>query len=117
MGIVSELRDGLTSLMTGAGTAADIGIAPNKSTATESTDPAQYNWAKIVGPPGATGATGAAGPTGATGPAGATGASGPTGATGPQGPTGPMGPAAPAQTVVLPFLGTSATLTNVAPAG
>lgn len=100
-----------------------IGVAPNKPTATESTDPAQYSWAKIVGPPGATGATGAtgaAGPTGATGPTGAigpTGSTGPTGATGPQGPTGPMGPAAPAQTVVLPFLGTSATLTNIAPAG
>lgn len=59
-----------------------IGVAPNRLTPVESSDPADYSWAKIegpTGPPGAPGATGAPGPVG------------PVGSTGPAGPPGPPG--------------------------
>ncbi|WP_028983339.1 tail fiber domain-containing protein [Sporolactobacillus terrae] len=50
-----------------------IGIAYNKSTATESTNASDYQWSKFQGPqgvPGPTGQTGATGPTGSQGPVG-----------------------------------------------
>lgn len=56
-----------------------LGVAYNKSTATESTNYSDYSWSLIKGDKGDRGATGA---TGATGPQGATGATGPQGATG-----------------------------------
>lgn len=57
-----------------------IGMAHNKTTATESTNAVDYVWSLILGPQGPTGATGATGP------------QGPTGNTGPQGVQGPVGP-------------------------
>jgi hypothetical protein len=71
-----------------------IGIAVNKSSATESTTATDYSWSLIKGDKGDTGLTGPAGPTGATGntgPQGIQGVAGPTGATGPQGPAGADG--------------------------
>lgn len=56
-----------------------LGVAYNKSTATESSNYSDYSWSLIKGDKGDRGATGA---TGATGPQGATGAQGPTGPTG-----------------------------------
>ena len=56
-----------------------LGVAYNKSTATESTNYSDYSWSLIKGDKGDRGATGA---TGAKGDKGATGAQGPTGATG-----------------------------------
>lgn len=44
-----------------------IGIAPNKTTATESATPADYTWALIQGPQGIQGVQGIQGPTGADG--------------------------------------------------
>lgn len=65
-----------------------LGVAYNKSTATESTNYSDYSWSLIKGDKGDHGATGATGPQGATG---ATGAKGDKGATGAQGPTGATG--------------------------
>ncbi|MDZ5509509.1 tail fiber domain-containing protein [Enterococcus cecorum] len=62
-----------------------IGIAYGKTSPTESTNYADYQWSLIQGPQGVQG------PQGATGPRGATGNTGATGATGPQGPQGPTG--------------------------
>ena len=62
-----------------------LGVAYNKSTATESTNYSDYSWSLIKGDKGDRGATGA------TGPQGATGAKGDRGATGAQGPTGATG--------------------------
>lgn len=59
-----------------------IGLAYNKTTQTESTNPADYTWSLIQGPQGPQGNTGSQGPQGSTGPQGNTGA---TGATGPAG--------------------------------
>lgn len=61
-----------------------IGIANNKPTASEGTNPADYTWSRYVGADGSDGAPGATGP---TGPAGAPGTSGAPGATGPAGAT------------------------------
>lgn len=62
---------GTTGFTTGAwSNQTYLGIAVNKTTAVESTNPADYSWSKIEGPIGATGATGSTGPTGAVGPAG-----------------------------------------------
>lgn len=75
-----------------------MGIAYNKTTATESATYADYSWSLIQGPQGPTGATGSTGATGATGQTGATGPmgnQGPVGNTGPQGPTGPTGATGP----------------------
>ncbi|UOQ93421.1 hypothetical protein MUO14_24140 [Halobacillus shinanisalinarum] len=47
-----------------------IGIAKNKTTGTESTNPDDYSWSLIKGPKGDAGATGPKGETGATGPQG-----------------------------------------------
>ncbi|MDR7237112.1 H-type lectin domain-containing protein [Neobacillus drentensis] len=63
-----------------------MGIAYNKSSATESSVYTDYAWSLIEGPTGPTGATGA---TGSQGPAGATGPQGQTGSAGPTGPRGP----------------------------
>ena len=64
-----------------------IGIAYNKTTATESNNPDDYAWSLIQGPQGIPGETGPQGPEGPEGP------QGPIGATGPQGPEGQPGPA------------------------
>lgn len=60
-----------------------IGIAYNKTTSTESTNPADYTWALIQGAKGDTGSPGATG---------AKGDIGPVGPVGPQGVPGPIGP-------------------------
>ena len=65
-----------------------IGIAYNKTTQVESTNPGDYEWSLIQGPQGPQGQTGATGP---QGPQGQTGATGDTGAQGPQGNTGATG--------------------------
>ncbi|SEH78544.1 phage minor structural protein, N-terminal region [Halobacillus karajensis] len=66
-----------------------IGIAPNKLTQTEGTDPADYTWSKYEGPKGDKGDQGDTGPQGPEGPTGPTGPEGPQG---PQGIEGPQGP-------------------------
>ena len=65
-----------------------LGVAYNKSTATESTNYSDYSWSLIKGDKGDKGATGAIGPQGPQGVKGDTGA---TGDRGPQGATGPTG--------------------------
>ncbi|GGB56893.1 hypothetical protein GCM10011409_38080 [Lentibacillus populi] len=47
-----------------------IGVAPNKLTETESTNPADYTWSKYVGPQGPKGTQGPTGPEGPRGPQG-----------------------------------------------
>ncbi|MCU4863106.1 tail fiber domain-containing protein [Bacillus cereus] len=59
-----------------------MGIAYNKTTATESTNYADYSWSLIKGDKGATGSTGATGPTGPKGDQGLQGIAGPKGADG-----------------------------------
>ncbi|MGP4061513.1 phage tail spike protein [Halobacillus sp. H74] len=56
-----------------------IGIAHNQTTSTESTNPADYTWSKILGPQGPTGPEGDRGPTGPEGPQGIEGPQGPDG--------------------------------------
>lgn len=63
-----------------------IGIAYNKTTATESNSPDDYAWSLIQGPQGIPGETGPQGPEGPEGP------QGPIGPTGPQGEQGIPGP-------------------------
>ena len=53
-----------------------IGLAYNKTTATESNNPSDYTWSLIQGPQGNTGATGSTGAQGPQGPQGNTGAQG-----------------------------------------
>ncbi|AJD91529.1 hypothetical protein JMA_22120 [Jeotgalibacillus malaysiensis] len=65
-----------------------IGLAYNKTTASESSNASDYTWALIKGDKGDTGATGPQGPKGDTG---ATGPQGPQGAVGPRGIQGPAG--------------------------
>lgn len=62
-----------------------LGIAYNKTTATESLAYSDYSWSLIEGPQGPQGPQGNTGPQGQTGPQGPTGS---TGSTGPQGPAG-----------------------------
>jgi hypothetical protein len=50
-----------------------IGLATNKTTATESTDPSDYSWSLIKGSDGANGTNGTNGATGSTGPNGTRG--------------------------------------------
>lgn len=75
-----------------------IGLAYNKTTAVESTNPADYAWSLIQGPPGdpgpegPPGVDGDPGPEGPEGPEGPTGPQGPTGEQGIPGPEGPRGP-------------------------
>ncbi|WP_324658919.1 tail fiber domain-containing protein [Bacillus cereus] len=59
-----------------------MGIAYNKTSATESTNYADYSWSLIKGDTGATGSTGATGPTGPKGDQGLQGIAGPKGADG-----------------------------------
>ena len=62
--------NGTVDFTTGAsGGRTYIGIAYNKSTPTESTNPADYEWSLLQGPAGATGATGSAGTNGLDGAA------------------------------------------------
>lgn len=68
-----------------------IGLAYNKDTPTESTNPGDYAWSLIRGEKGDTGATGPQGPQGETGATGPQGPQGAQGATGPQGPQGAAG--------------------------
>ena len=71
-----------------------IGISPNHTSQTESTNPSDYTWALIKGPKGDKGNTGSQGPEGdrgPTGPKGDTGSQGPKGNTGSRGPQGPQG--------------------------
>ena len=65
-----------------------LGVAYNKSTATESTNYSDYSWSLIKGDKGDRGATGAKGPQGVQGPQGVKGDTGPKG---PQGLTGATG--------------------------
>lgn len=65
-----------------------LGVAYNKTTATESTNYSDYTWSLIKGDKGDKGDKGN---TGATGPQGPQGNKGDTGAQGPQGNTGPTG--------------------------
>lgn len=62
-----------------------LGVAYNKSTATESTNYSDYSWSLIKGDKGDKGATGATGSQGPQGVKGDTGPKGPQGATGPTG--------------------------------
>ena len=68
-----------------------IGLAYNKTTATESSNANDYQWSLIKGEKGDTGDKGDKGDPGPQGPQGPQGDKGETGATGPQGPQGPQG--------------------------
>jgi hypothetical protein len=68
-----------------------LGIAVNKTTATESTNAGDYDWSLIKGDTGATGPVGPKGDIGTQGPIGLTGAKGDAGATGTTGSTGEAG--------------------------
>lgn len=58
----ADSADGSVNFTTGApGTRTYLGLAPNKPTATEGTDPAAYSWAKIQGPQGTQGIPGPVG--------------------------------------------------------
>ncbi|PCI45955.1 MAG: hypothetical protein COB49_09530 [Alphaproteobacteria bacterium] len=79
----ADSADGVTNFTNGApGTRKYLGLAPNKTSSTESSNPADYNWSKIEGDTGPQGNTGATGSTGNTGV---------QGVQGPQGPVGPNG--------------------------
>ncbi|MCA1021770.1 tail fiber domain-containing protein [Halobacillus litoralis] len=69
-----------------------IGIATNKTTAAESTNPGYYTWSRYEGPKGDKGATGSSGPQGPIGDRGPLGPKGEKGDTGSRGPEGPQGP-------------------------
>lgn len=85
----SDNADGTGLYDTPKSTTKYIGIATNKTTATESTNKADYTWSLFKGDKGDTGATGPQGPQGEKGD---TGLQGPKGDTGEQGPQGIMGP-------------------------
>ncbi|WP_082234965.1 phage tail spike protein [Halobacillus massiliensis] len=68
-----------------------IGIATNKTTPTESSDPSEYTWSLIKGPKGDQGSQGPKGNTGNTGAQGPEGPKGEKGDRGPQGIEGPAG--------------------------
>ena len=93
----SDNADGTGLYDTPKSTTKYIGIATNKTTATESTNKADYTWSLFKGDKGDTGATGPQGPqgekgdTGLQGPKGDTGEQGPKGDKGPQGIMGPPG--------------------------
>ncbi len=97
----SDNADGTGLYDTPKSTTKYIGIATNKTTATESTNKADYTWSLFKGDKGDTGATGPQGPqgekgdTGLQGPKGDTGEQGPQGQQGPQGPKGDKGPQGP----------------------
>jgi IS1 family transposase len=63
----ADSADGTVNFTTGApGTRTYLGLAPNKSTPTESSTPGDYNWSKIQGPQGPTGDPGEPGEAGFT---------------------------------------------------
>jgi len=58
----ADSADGTVNFTTGApGTRTYMGVAPNKATPTEGSDPNDYNWAKIQGPQGPQGSAGSNG--------------------------------------------------------
>ena len=76
-----------------AGVTTFIGMAFNKTTATESTTAGDYTWSRLIGVTGSQGIQGEPGDEGDTGPQGATGSTGATGAQGATGSTGATGAA------------------------
>ena len=91
----SDNADGTGLYDTPKSTTKYIGIATNKTTATESTNKADYTWSLFKGDKGDTGATGPQGPQGEKGDTGLQGPKGDTGEQGPQGPKGDKGPQGP----------------------
>ena len=91
----SDNTDGTGLYDTPKSTTKYIGIATNKTTATESTNKADYTWSLFKGDKGDTGATGPQGPQGEKGDTGLQGPKGDTGEQGPQGPKGDKGPQGP----------------------
>ena len=85
----SDNADGTGLYDTPKSTTKYIGIATNKTTATESTTKTDYTWSLFKGDKGDTGSQG---PQGEKGDTGAQGPKGDTGEQGPQGPQGIMGP-------------------------
>lgn len=91
----SDNADGTGLYDTPKSTTKYIGIATNKTTATESTTKTDYTWSLFKGDKGDTGSQGPQGEkgdTGAQGPKGDTGEQGPQGIMGPPGMQGPPGP-------------------------
>lgn len=83
----ADSSDGVVNFTNGdPGNRQYIGIANNKTVPQESSNPADYTWAKYVGP---------AGPVGPDGPIGPEGPQGDPGPVGPQGPPGSPAPALP----------------------
>ena len=91
----SDNADGTGLYDTPKSTTKYIGIATNKTTATESTTKTDYTWSLFKGDKGDTGATGPQGPQGEKGDTGLQGPKGDTGEQGPQGPKGDKGPQGP----------------------
>ena len=91
----SDNADGTGLYDTPKSTTKYIGIATNKTTATESTNKADYTWSLFKGDKGDKGDTGATGPQGEKGDTGLQGPKGDTGEQGPQGPKGDKGPQGP----------------------
>ena len=85
----SDNADGTGLYDTPKSTTKYIGIATNKTTATESTTKTDYTWSLFKGDKGDTGSQG---PKGEKGDTGLQGPKGDTGEQGPQGPQGIMGP-------------------------
>ena len=91
----SDNADGTGLYDTPKSTTKYIGIATNKTTATESTTKTDYTWSLFKGDKGDTGSQGPKGEkgdTGLQGPKGDTGEQGPQGQQGPKGDKGPQGP-------------------------
>lgn len=88
----SDNADGTGLYDTPKSTTKYIGIATNKTTATESTTKTDYTWSLFKGDKGDTGSQG---PQGEKGDTGAQGPKGDTGEQGPQGPKGDKGPQGP----------------------
>ena len=94
----SDNADGTGLYDTPKSTTKYIGIATNKTTATESTTKTDYTWSLFKGDKGDTGSQGPKGEkgdTGLQGPKGDTGEQGPQGQQGPKGDKGPQGPQGP----------------------
>ena len=91
----SDNADGTGLYDTPKSTTKYIGIATNKTTATESTTKTDYTWSLFKGDKGDTGATGPQGPQGEKGDTGLQGPKGDAGEQGPQGPKGDKGPQGP----------------------
>lgn len=70
----ADSADGTVNFTTGTpGTRTYLGLAANKLTATESTNPADYSWSKVQGPQGPQGLQGIQGSTGTPGAPGSNG--------------------------------------------